>query len=121
MTEPIKDYAKANAGVFEFDPKIIHHFSSGVYAKQMTLPAGFTAVSHSHEFDHMSILAQGKVLVKTDDSEVVEYSAPTVVTIKAGVNHAIHALEDASWFCIHATEETDEEHIDEVLIKKVEV
>jgi quercetin dioxygenase-like cupin family protein len=60
-------------------------------------------------------------LVKTDDSEVVEYTAPTVVTIKAGINHAIYAVEDASWFCIHATDETDAEHIDEVLIKKAEV
>jgi len=109
------------AGTFEVDLGIVHHFSSGVYAKQMTLPAGYTALSHSHNFDHMSILASGKVLVKTDDSEVVEYTAPTVVTIKAGINHAIYAVEDSSWFCVHATEETDEDHIDEVLIKKVEV
>jgi quercetin dioxygenase-like cupin family protein len=118
--QTIEQAAKDNAGVFEVDLGIIHHFSSGVYAKQMTLPAGFTALSHSHNFDHMSILASGKVLVKTDDSDVVEYTAPTVVTIKAGVNHAIYAVEDSSWFCVHATEETDEEHIDEVLIKKEE-
>jgi quercetin dioxygenase-like cupin family protein len=121
MTQTIKQAAQDNAGTFEVDLGIVHHFSSGVYAKQMTLPAGFTALSHSHEFDHMSILASGKVLVKTDDSEVVEYTAPTVVTIKAGINHAIYAVEDASWFCIHATDETDAEHIDEVLIKKAEV
>jgi len=27
-------------------------------------------------------------------------------------------LEDATWFCIHATEETDITKIDEVLIEK---
>jgi len=121
MTQTIKQAAQELAGTFEVDLGIIHHFSSGVYAKQMTLPAGSTALSHSHEFDHMSILASGKVLVKTDDSEAVEYTAPTVVTIKAGVNHAIYAISDASWFCVHATDETDAEHIDEVLIKKAEV
>jgi len=116
MTQTIKQAAQEMAGTFEVDLGIVHHFSSGVYAKQMTLPAGYTALSHSHNFDHMSILASGKVLVKTDDSEVVEYTAPTVVTIKAGINHAIYAVEDSSWFCVHATEETDEDHIDEVLI-----
>lgn len=116
MTQTIKQAAQEMAGTFEVDLGIVHHFSSGVYAKQMTIPAGYTALSHSHNFDHMSILASGKVLVKTDDSEVVEYTAPTVVTIKAGINHAIYAVEDSSWFCVHATEETDEDHIDEVLI-----
>jgi quercetin dioxygenase-like cupin family protein len=117
----LKKQAQELAGRFDTDLGIVHHFSSGVYAKQMALPAGYTALSHSHKFDHMSILAKGEVLVKTDDSDVQKYIAPTVVTIKAGVNHAIHALTDVSWFCVHATEETDEEHIDEVLIEKVEV
>jgi quercetin dioxygenase-like cupin family protein len=121
MTKTIKQATEELLGTFEVDLGIVHHFSSGVYAKQMTIPAGCTALSHSHSFDHMSILASGKVLVKTDDSEIVEYIAPTVVTIKAGINHAIYAVEDSSWFCIHATDETDEEHIDEVLIKKAEV
>ena len=121
MTQSIKETVEKVSGRFDVDLGIVHHFSSGVYAKQMALPAGYTALSHSHKFDHMSILAKGEVLVKTDDFDVQKYVAPTVVTIKAGVNHAIHALTDVSWFCVHATEETDEEHIDEVLIKKVEV
>jgi quercetin dioxygenase-like cupin family protein len=117
----VSEASKEHAGKFEFDPCIVHHFSSGVYAKQMTLPAGATVLSHAHDFDHLSILAQGHVLVKTDDSDVVEYLAPIALTIKAGVNHAIHALEDSSWFCIHATEETDPNKVDKVLIKKAEV
>jgi quercetin dioxygenase-like cupin family protein len=107
-------------GTFEVDLGIIHHFSSGVYAKQMHLPAGFTALSHKHEYDHLSLLAKGKVIVKTDE-DTKEYTGPVCLTIRKGLNHSIHALEDSVWFCIHATEETDPEKVDEVLIKKVEV
>jgi quercetin dioxygenase-like cupin family protein len=104
-------------GTFEIDLGIQHHFSSGVYAKEMHIPEGYTVGSHSHEFDHMSMLAKGVVIVKTDSSSKL-YTAPAVVTITKGVHHEIHALKDAVWFCIHATEETDPSKVDEVLIMK---
>lgn len=104
-------------GLFEIDLGIQHHFSSGVYAKEMHIPVGYVVGSHAHKFDHMSLLAKGTVLVKTDDGEE-QYSAPAVITIKAETHHEIHALEDTVWFCIHATEETDASKVDEVLIMK---
>lgn len=113
----IEEYFKDNIGKFDADLGIMHHFSAGVYAKQMMIPEGYTALSHKHEFDHMSILASGKVLVKTDIADNV-YTAPACINIAAGLNHAILAIEDSVWFCVHATDETDEENIDEVLIKK---
>jgi quercetin dioxygenase-like cupin family protein len=104
-------------GTFEIDLGIKHHFSSGVYAKEMHVPAGYVVGSHAHEFDHMSMLAKGEVIVKTDNDEQ-HYVAPTVVTIKKGIHHEIHAITDSIWFCIHATKETDTSKIDEVLIMK---
>jgi len=104
----------------QVDPGIEHHFSSGLYAKQMNIPAGYSAFQHQHNYDHLSILASGKVIVQTDDGQV-EYTAPSCITIKKNINHAIHALEDSVWFCIHATGVTDEDQVDEVLIKKGEV
>lgn len=89
----------------------IHHFSSGVYAKQMHLPAGYIAVSHKHEYDHLSILAKGKVIVKTDNT-IASYTAPACVTIVKGLHHSIEALEDTVWFCIHGTDETDTDNIE---------
>ena len=104
-------------GTFEVDLGIQHHFSSGVYAKQMLLPKGYFAVSHAHKYDHLSILASGKVIVTTDDSKHT-YTAPACITIEKHKNHSVAALEDAVWFCIHATEETDESKVDDVLIMK---
>lgn len=100
----------------DFDPCVVHHFAAGVYAKQMTLPANHFAVKHSHSYDHLSILAKGHVTVDID-GEVTEYTAPACITIKAGAKHRIVAHEDAVWFCIHATDETDPDKVDEVLIR----
>lgn len=99
----------------EIDLGIVHHFSAGVYAKQMHLPAGHYAVTHAHAYDHLSILAKGHVIVEMDGAET-EYVAPACLTIHAGKHHRIVALEDSVWFCVHATDETDPDKVDEVTI-----
>jgi quercetin dioxygenase-like cupin family protein len=109
------NYDKTLAGTFEADPQIVHHFSDGLYAKQMVIPAGMMAGTHQHNYSHLSVLASGRVLV-TDDKGSKEYSAPACIEIKSHVNHTIYALSDAVWFCIHATEETDADKVDQVLI-----
>jgi quercetin dioxygenase-like cupin family protein len=102
---------------FAIDPGIVHHFSGGVYAKQMHLPKGYKALTHVHKYDHMSVLAKGAVAVDTQFG-TTNYHAPAVIDMKAGVSHGITALEDVIWFCIHATDETDADVIDKVLIKE---
>ena len=113
----IAEEFKQKVGTFECDLGTIHHFSDGLYAKQMNLPKGYEAISHSHAYSHFSVLAKGKVIVMTDEDNF-KFEAPACIEIKAGIHHKIVALEDATWFCIHATDETDIDKIDEVLIAK---
>jgi quercetin dioxygenase-like cupin family protein len=96
---------------------ITHHFSSGLYAKECVFPKGAQIVQHKHNYDHLSILAKGKVLVVTDDEET-EVVAPACLNIKANKHHGVLALEDCIWYCIHATDETDPDKVDQVLIKE---
>ena len=91
-----------------------HHFSSGVYAREMTLAKDHFVFSHKHKYDHLSILASGEVLVEIDGIKKF-YAAPSCIEVKAGIEHKITALENVVWFCIHATEETDLNQLDEVL------
>ena len=98
------------------DLKIKHHFSSGVYAKQMRLPKDHYADTHEHLYDHMSILSSGIACVSIDGQETI-YTGPSVVHIAAGKKHRVTALTDVVWFCVHATDETDAEKVDSVLIK----
>ena len=94
---------------------IVHHFSDGLYAKQMIIPADTMILKHVHGFSHLSILAAGKVAVmRGDDAEIIE--APACIEIKAGLVHGVKALTDCVWFCIHATDEKDASKVDNVLI-----
>lgn len=102
-------------GRFDVDLGIKHHFSSGCYAKEIHIPAGSMVGQHAHTFDHLSILARGSAVVRTDDW-VRTFEAPAVIEIKAGRHHEIAALGDVVWFCIHATEVTDPALIDQELI-----
>jgi quercetin dioxygenase-like cupin family protein len=95
----------------------LHHFSDGLYAKEMHIPANHCVVSHKHEYSHFSILAQGEVVVEVDEN-TKHYTAPACVEIKAGAAHKIFAIKDATWFCVHATSETDVDKVDSVLIAK---
>jgi quercetin dioxygenase-like cupin family protein len=96
---------------------INHHFSSGLYAKEIIIPKGSRLIQHKHNYDHLSVLAKGKVIVVVDDAEV-EVNAPACINIEANKHHGILALEDCVWYCIHATAETDVDKIDKVLIKE---
>jgi len=95
---------------------IHHHFSSGVYAKETKIPAGFILVQHVHKHDHLSILASGSVEMVVDDVKSVVH-APACLTIAAGKHHGIKSLTDVVWYCVHATDCTDENEVDEVLVE----
>jgi len=114
----ISELASNTLGTFEVDLGTVHHFSDGLYSKEMHIPKGYTAISHKHNHSHLSILAKGSVMVTTD-IDSMQYTAPACIEIKAEINHAIFALEDCVWYCIHATNETDTDKIDKVLIKEV--
>jgi hypothetical protein len=96
---------------------IEHHFSDGVYAKEMRIPAHHYVTKHVHDYDHLSILSIGEVLVDTGENKR-RYVAPTCITIKKGVKHTITALEFSIWYCIHATDETDPRNVDRALIRE---
>ena len=97
------------------DPEIRHHFSSGVYAKETRIPAGSWLVQHTHKHSHLSILASGSIELIQDGKTFVLH-APACLSIAAGRHHGVKSLTNVVWYCIHATDCTDEDEIDEVLI-----
>ena len=99
---------------------IRHHFvghddGKGMYAKELLIPAGMMLVSHGHTYDHLSILATGFVTL-TIEGETQALHGPCAITIEKGRAHTVRAITNAVWFCIHRTDETDVDRIDEVTI-----
>lgn len=94
-----------------------HYFSDGLYCKMMIIADGSEVVSHKHNYDHLSVLAKGCAIVEVDDEQYTFY-APSIINIKKGKRHSVRPVNgDAVWLCIHATDETDADKIDEVLIQ----
>ena len=94
---------------------IAHFFSEGIYAKQLLLLENHSAPTHVHKYDHLSILAYGRVVIAVNGNQLI-YTAPACIEIKAGQEHSILAVEDSIFYCIHATNEKDINKIDETLI-----
>lgn len=96
---------------------IIHHFSDGLYAKETIIKAGEHLLQHKHTFSHLSILAQGRVVVTTEEGSII-VEAPACLEIKANTHHGVKALTDCVWYCVHATDEKDPSKVDEVIIAR---
>jgi quercetin dioxygenase-like cupin family protein len=94
---------------------INHHFGAGVYAKETRIPAGSILIQHKHKYDHLSVLASGSVELIVDDVKSIVH-APACLTIQANKHHGVKSLTDVVWYCIHATECTEIDEIDDVLI-----
>ena len=80
-------------------------------------PAGFDLISHSHAYDHLSVLASGTVLWSSGGQTVRRLRGPCAVTVEAGVEHSLRAVTDAVWYCIHPTDESDPAKVDAVILQ----
>lgn len=100
------------------DLAILHHFASGICIKETKFKAGEWGEKHAHNYDHLSVLASGKVELTIDNVSVGVLESPYILTVKADKVHQVKALTDATWLCCHATDCTDPSQIDQVLIER---
>ena len=96
--------------------KIKHIFGPSVYIKAFFVPRGITVVTKAFLEDHVTILAQGTVVVEDPDGVKTKYLAPAHTVFQQATRYRCTCIEDAVWYCVHPTEETDQS----VLIKRYE-
>lgn len=64
--------------------------------------AGDIEMGHTHQFDHLTLLAKGKLQV-TVDGVASEFTAPHMIYIHKDKVHVLKALTDETVaYCIHA-------------------
>lgn len=78
-----------------------HHFASGVYCREMRLPAGYVIVGKIHKTENMSILLQGQIRVTTETG-TVELCAPQIMVSAPGTKRVGYAITDTIWLSLHA-------------------
>lgn len=88
----------------QIDPR--HSFAQGLYVREVTLPAGSTAIGYRHRQEHVCIISKGRAIVITEDGRE-EVEAPRTMIVPAGRKNCVHALEEVVWSTIHAAVSRD--------------
>lgn len=78
-----------------------HHFASGVYCREMRLPAGYVLVGKIHKTENMSVLLQGHIRVTTETG-TTELHAPQIMVSAPGTKRVGYAITDTIWLSLHA-------------------
>jgi len=74
---------------------------------------------HKHYFDHVTLLAKGKVQVEVEGHDPKEFEGPTFIVIKKEYEHKITALtDDALYYCVFALRNNDGNVVDEMFEDK---
>ncbi|MDR8069431.1 hypothetical protein [Burkholderia cenocepacia] len=98
----------------QVDCPVRHHFAPGIYAREMTIPAGVVATGAVHKTEHLTIISKGRLHITTDDG-MREFAAPAIFKSMPGTKRAAYAIEEAVLTTIHATDTTDLDELVEEL------
>jgi hypothetical protein len=98
---------------------VYHHFSPGLYVREVNLPAGALAIGHYQKTAHLNIFLKGRVVMLNDDGSRSEISAPMIFTGQPGRKCGL-VLEDVVWLNVYPTTETDVETLEKTYLDKSE-
>jgi hypothetical protein len=75
----------------------------GIYYKLYSVPEAFTVMpQHAHDYDHITALLQGDVVVNFGDNTALSFSAPATIRVRARRKHNFVTLTpNVVLACIH--------------------
>jgi quercetin dioxygenase-like cupin family protein len=90
------------------EPVVAIKIVDNVFVKMMHfLRVGDTHQGHAHTFDHITLLAQGEVLMTHDGGEQT-FTSPHLIVTPKGITHQFKSLTDGVLLCcIHAIRDGD--------------
>lgn len=95
---------------------IRHIIAPGIITREMRAPAGAFITSKTHKTEHIFMLLQGSILVRTEADGVVRIDAPFTGKTFPGTRRVAYVIEDVIWSTIHATNLTDPEELEKEII-----
>ena len=96
-----------------------HHFSQGVYARELFIPKGTLLTGQIHKFEQLNIMSKGEMSVLVD-GVIKRVRAPFTVVSPPGTKRIAYAHEDTVWTTVHGTELRDLGEIESHFIAKSE-
>lgn len=97
---------------------ITHHFTTGMYSREMFIPAGSIVTSKIHKMQHQLVLLSGTLLVIDVFGVHDVLRAPMVIITEPGTRRIVYAPEDTKLIAFYPTDETDIEKLEDLLIEQ---
>jgi hypothetical protein len=97
----------------QLDLRVEHHFSEGVYARELHIPAGTILTGKIHKFTNLNILSKGEISVLSENG-IERVTAPFTVVSPPGTKRVAYTHTDCVWTTIHGTYEQDLDKIEEI-------
>lgn len=94
-----------------------HHFSPGMYIREVSMSAGTFAIGHYHREEHLNVFLKGSIMVFKEGQEPTVLDAPKLFVAQPGRKVGL-MLTDVVWYNIWATDETDIEKLEDRFIDK---
>lgn len=92
----------------QVDCPVRNIFAAGLYAREMSLPAGTVITGAVHKTEHITVLSKGRVqLVRPEGMQ--EYAAPCTFVSPPGMKNAVYVLEDTVWTTFHPNPDDERE------------
>jgi quercetin dioxygenase-like cupin family protein len=95
---------------------VYHHFSDGVYLRELVVPAGTVLVGKLHKTRHMLLITRGRIQCKTD-AGMVDLVAGDIIETQPGTKRVLLAYEDSVMVTVHVTDKTDLAEIEKDVIE----
>ena len=99
------------------DGNLKHYFTKGIYARELTIPAGTVMTSKLHKLPRLCIISQGDITF-TSEFGTKRIRAPYTAVFPPGSKVALFTHTETVWTAIHGTDETDLEMLEDNLIAK---
>ena len=110
LQEIMKDFPKANI-------EIRHHFSDGMYAREMVMPAGSIVIGATHKSKHLYSVVSGECEVSST-TERESIKAPYLGETIPGTQRVIYSATGCTWITFHPTHLTDIKEIEAALVEQ---
>lgn len=93
----------------------VHYFAEGLYAREITIPAGTLLTGLIHKKEHLNIISKGDITVWTEHG-MKRVRAPFTMVSPPGTKRVGYAHEDTVWTTIHACTLSDLAEIETELV-----
>ena len=96
---------------------VYHHFSPGLYIREVHIPAGTFSIGHYQKTRHLNIFLRGAVDFVFEDGTTQLIKAPMIFTSEPG-RKVGYIRQDMVWLNVYPTDETDVDTLEKMFLDK---